>query len=246
MFRKIQKPMSVFTISILLFLIVLSTCTTFLQIHTAQAQTFEQHIPTFGLYCKDETIIQSGTVKYDLSDAETIAQGKSSIQSSYQIAAVNRTVEFVIPFISSAENAPLFSIKANEQKIDCSIWYGNPFFSSDEDTDFESLIDDTYSTDIDKAIKGTLYTITPDNETISIELSFAENKRSSFIYETSNQLSASSSASGTYTWTLKNAFIKPEYKFFILGENSNHSFSCSSEYQTETITCKDYIVNMNT
>ncbi len=233
--------MSVFTISILLFLIVLSTCTTFLQIHTAQAQTFEQHIPTFGLYCKDETIIQSGTVKYDLSDAETIAQGKSSIQSSYQIAAVNRTVEFVIPFISSAENAPLFSIKANEQKIDCSIWYGNPFFSSDEDTDFESLIDDTYSTDIDKAIKGTLYTITPDNETISIELSFAENKRSSFIYETSNQLSASSSASGTYTWTLKNAFIKPEYKFFILGENSNHSFSCSSEYQTETITCKDYI-----
>ncbi len=241
MFRKIQKPMSVFTISILLFLIVLSTCTTFLQIHTAQAQTFEQHIPTFGLYCKDETIIQSGTVKYDLSDAETIAQGKSSIQSSYQIAAVNRTVEFVIPFISSAENAPLFSIKANEQKIDCSIWYGNPFFSSDEDTDFESLIDDTYSTDIDKAIKGTLYTITPDNETISIELSFAENKRSSFIYETSNQLSASSSASGTYTWTLKNAFIKPEYKFFILGENSNHSFSCSSEYQTETITCKDYI-----
>lgn len=128
MFRKIQKPMSVFTISILLFLIVLSTCTTFLQIHTAQAQTFEQHIPTFGLYCKDETIIQSGTVKYDLSDAETIAQGKSSIQSSYQIAAVNRTVEFVIPFISSAENAPLFLLKQMSKKSTAQFGTETPSF----------------------------------------------------------------------------------------------------------------------
>lgn len=40
---------------------------------------------------------------------------------------------------------------------------------------------------------------------------------------------------------MKNAYIKSEYKFFILGESSDHSFSCSSEYQTETMTCKDFI-----
>ncbi len=180
-------------------------------------------------------------MKYDLSDAEAIKQGKATIQSSYQIAAVNRTVEFEIPFISSAENAPLFSITANEQKINGSIWYGNTFFSSDDDTDFESLIADTYSTDIDETAIGTLYTITPDNETISIELSFAEGKHNSFIYDTSNQITASNSADGTNTWTLKNAQIKQDYKFFIVGEITDHSFSCSSEYTTETIACKEFI-----
>ncbi len=240
MYKKIQKSISVCAIGLLLLLIVFGTCTPFMQIQTAQAQTFEQRIPTFGLYCKDEAVIQSGTVKYDLSDAAAIAQGKGTIQSSYQLAAVNRTVEFIIPFISSVTTAPLFSITANEQKIDGSIWYGNTFFSSDDDTDFESLIADTYSTDIDDSINGTLYTITPDNETISIELSFTEGKRNCFIYDISNSLSASNTAN-TYTWTLHNAFIKPEYKFFILGENSDYSFSCSSECQTETMTCKDFI-----
>lgn len=241
MYRKIQKPMLLCTIGLLLFFTIFGFCTPILQTQTAQAQTFEQRIPSFGLYCEDKAVIQTGAVKYDLSDAEAITQGKATIQSSYTIAAVNRTVEFVIPFISSGVNAPSFSITANEQKIDGSIWYGNTFFSSDDDTDFESLIADTYSTDIDEALKGTLYTITPDNETISIELSFDEGKRNSFVYDTSNQLSTSSTANGTYTWTLKNAFINPEYTFFILGENSDYSFSCSSAYQTETMTCKAFI-----
>lgn len=241
MIRKIQKPLSVFAIGLLLFISVLATCTPFLKIQTAQAQTFEQRIPSFGLYCEDKAVIQSGAVKYNLSDAEAIKQGKATIQSSYQIEAVNRTVEFAIPFISSAEKAPLFSITANEQKINTSIWYGNTFFSCDDDTDFESLIADTYSTDIDETVTGTLYTITPDNETISIELSFAEGKHNSFIYDTSNQITAANSADGTNTWTLKNAQIKQEYKFFIVGEITDHSFSCSSTYTTETITCKEFI-----
>ena len=139
MYGKIQKPMSLCTLG-LIFLIVI--CTPFLHSQTAQAQTFEQRIPSFGLYCEDTAIIQTGTVKYDLSDAKTVAQGKATIQSSYQVAAVDRTVEFAIPFISSAKNAPPFSITANEQKIDGSIWYGNNFFTSNDDTDFKSLIAD--------------------------------------------------------------------------------------------------------
>ncbi len=241
MYRKIQKPTMICIIGIFLFLIIFMAFTPIFQTHTAQAQTFEQHIPTFGLYCKDKDIIQTGTVKYDLSDAETVAQGKGVMQSNYQIAATNRTVEFAIPFISSAINAPSFSITANEKNINGSICYGNIFFMFNDDTDFETLIDDTYSADIDDNLNGTLYTITPDNETLSIELSFADGKRNSFIYETSNHLSSSTTATGTYTWTLKNALIKSEYKFFILGENTDHSFSCSSEYQTETISCKDFI-----
>lgn len=240
MYSKIQKPTMICIIGIFLFLIIFGAFTPIIQTHTAQAQTFEQHIPTFGLYCKDKDVIQTGTVKYDLSDAETVTKGKGTMQSNYQIAANNRTIEFTIPFISSAINTPSFSITANEKNINGSICYGNIFFMFDDDTDFETLIDDTYSADIDDNLNGTLYTITPDNETISIELSFTEGKRNSFIYETSNHLS-STTATGTYTWTLKNAYIKSEYKFFILGESSDHSFSCSSEYQTETMTCKDFI-----
>ena len=212
MYRKIQKPTMICIIGIFLFLIIFMAFTPIFQTHTAQAQTFEQHIPTFGLYCKDKDIIQTGTVKYDLSDAETVAQGKGVMQSNYQIAATNRTVEFAIPFISSAINAPSFSITANEKNINGSICYGNIFFMFNDDTDFETLIDDTYSADIDDNLNGTLYTITPDNETLSIELSFADGKRNSFIYETSNHLSSSTTATGTYTWTLKNALIKSEYK----------------------------------
>lgn len=240
MYRKIQKSMLLCVIAFLSFLIVFGTCTPFLQIHTAQAQTFEQRIPSFALYCEDKNVIQESTVKYDLTDNETVTQGKGTIQSSYKITADNRTVEFAIPFISSAVNIPPFSITENDQKVDGSIWYGDNFFTFDNDTNFVSLIDETYSGDIDNSLIGTLYTITPNNETISIELSFAEGKWNSFIYETSNHLSSSNTAT-KYTWTLHNAFIKSDYRFFILGEVSDHSFSSSCEYKTETMTCKDFI-----
>lgn len=229
------------TIGVLLVFIMLCACIPVNQIQNAQAHTFQPHIPTFGLYCNDKEVIQMGTVIYDLSNIDAVLQGKGTMQSYYKLSAINRTVEFSIPFIASIENSPSFSVTANDKKINGSIWYGDAFFSSEKDTNFYNLIDQTYSPVIPEYLYGTLYTIIPDDETISIELSFAEGKKNTFIYETSNSLTGSNTESGTYTWTFNYALEIPEYKFFILGENSDYSFSCGSVYQTETMTCKEFI-----
>lgn len=239
MLIKIQKPTRIFAIGFL-FIILFGACVSLIHIQTAQAQTFEQHIPSFGLFCKDKEVIRSGAIKYDLSNGDTVTKRKGIMQSNYQLTAVNRTVEFSIPFIASAENIPSFSVIANGQKINGSICYGDSF-SSEKYTDFETLIDKTYSPIINENLNGTLYTITPDNETITIELLFAEGKNRCFIYETSNNLMSSVSTNGTFTWTFNNAYTNEEYKIFIIGENSDFSFSCSSNYQSEIMTCKEFI-----
>ncbi len=224
----------------LLFIFLFIACMPIIQMQVAQAGTFEMHIPAFTLHCNDNDVIQSGTVKYDLTNAEEVANKKAIMQSDYQIAPVNRIVEFAIPFISSASNIPVLDVTANGQKIDGTVYYGNEFFTIDNDTNIDTLIDEIYSQEIDKNINGTLYTIIPNKDTISIELSFDEGKTNFFIYETSNSVTSSGSANKT-TWTMSNALACSEYKFFILGENADHIFSCDSDYQTETVSGKDFV-----
>ena len=85
---------------------------------------------------------------------------------------------------------------------------------------------------------GTLYTVTPNADTITVSLSFTE--RQSLIYETTNNLSATNS-DGITTWTMHNALKQSSYVFYIIGDPSCHSFDSSSEYTTDTMTCKDFI-----
>lgn len=94
---------------------------------------------------------------------------------------------------------------------------------------------------MDENIMGTHYKVIPNNETITIELSFTEGKSKSFVYDTSNHFSSSNTADGSHTWHLKNALSKPYYDFYIVGDKSAHSFTSSCEYQEEIITCKEYI-----
>ena len=202
---------------------------------SAQAQTFEQRIPNYGLYCKDADIIKSGTVKFDMTDSEVLEQGAGKQKSEYCIAETNHEVEFTIPFISSARNVPTISVAVNGRTIEGSIWYGEGVFGTDNSFDIEAV----YSPIMDVSITGTLYTVIPDNDTITISLSF--NDRKSYIYETSNHLSSSHSADGSHTWTLQNALSQPSYSFFIVGAETGHTFTSSCEYQTKTLTCKEFI-----
>ena len=77
---------------------------------SASAETFEERIPTYGLYCEEAELIKSGTVNFDLTDAELLSQGKGVKQSSYQVTAANREVEFAIPFVSSAMKLPPITV----------------------------------------------------------------------------------------------------------------------------------------
>ena len=201
----------------------------------AEAQTFEQRIPNYGLYCSDADVIKSGTVKFDMTDSELLEQGTGVQKSEYHIAETNHQVEFAIPFISSARSDSAISVEVNGRAVEGSIWYGEGVFGTDNIFDIETV----YSPTMDESITGTLYTVIPDNDTITISLSLTDRK--SYIYETSNHLSSSHSADGNHTWTLQNALSQLNYSFFIVGEATGHTFTSSCEYQTETLTCKEFI-----
>lgn len=234
MFTKIQKITMMCVVMLLSFLMALGalTANTYLN---AQAETFEQHIPNYGLYCENSKAIKSGEVKFDLTDAELLSQGKGVTQYEYQVAANDGEVEFAIPFLARSRELPQISVTVNGQAVEGSVWFGDETFGVENEFDIEN----TYSPVLDESITGTLYTVIPDNDKITISLSYTESK--SFIYETSNNLSSTNSASGSHTWTLRNALSKPSYSFFVFGDPTGNMFDSSCEYQTETITCKEFI-----
>ncbi len=234
MLTKIQKK------TIMCMVMLLSLLMTFgaLSANTylnAQAETFEQRIPNYGFYCNDSETITSGKVKFDLTDTELLSQGKGIVQYEYQVAANDSEVEFAIPFFAKARELPQISVTVNGQTVEGSVWFGDEAFG----TDNEFNIENTYSPVLDESITGTLYTVIPDNDTITISLSYTESK--SFIYETSNHGSSTHSASGSHTWTLRNALSKPSYCFFVFDDPTANTFDSSCEYKTETITCKEFI-----
>ena len=80
MTTKIQKKTMMCVVMLLSFLMALGVLT-FNTYEIAQAQAFEQSIPTFGLYCEDEGIIESGTVKFDLTNSELFSKQKAREES---------------------------------------------------------------------------------------------------------------------------------------------------------------------
>lgn len=202
---------------------------------SVQAQTFDKIIPTYGLFCEDSELIKSGTVNFDLTDTELLSNGMGRKRSSYQVSAANREVEFAIPFISSAKNVPAISVSVNGQTVEGAVWYGHSGFWQD----YEFDIDKTYSPVLDENLIGTLYTVIPDSDTITVSLKFSEIR--SYIYETSSAYSSSQSADGSDVWTLKNALSKSSYSFFVLGDSTVCTFESICEYQIEQLTCKEYV-----
>ncbi|MCM1196581.1 MAG: hypothetical protein NC310_05890, partial [Roseburia sp.] len=236
MFTKIQKRTIIYVVMFLSALLTFATLTTNTY-KIAQAQTFEQRIPNYGLYCADSEIIKNGRALFDLTDTELLSQGKGITKYEYEVVAKNGAVEFSIPFLSKARELPQIAVTVNGEAIEGSVWFGDEAFWMDNEFD----IDNTYSPVLDESIMGTLYTVIPDNETITISLSYTESK--SFIYETSNHLSSTHSASGSHTWTLHNALSKPSYYFFVFGDDAENTFNSSCEYKAETMTCKEFIDN---
>lgn len=202
-----------------------------------QALTFEQRVPNYGLYCNDVETITSGKVKFDLTDTDLLMRGKGVMQCEYQVTANGREVEFVIRFMASACELLQISVTANGQKVDGSVWYGDSRFACDYGFD----VDDVFPPYIDETIIGTHYMVIPDNDTITIELSFNEGKRQSYIYDTSNSFFSSDSADGNHVWNMQNALSKSCYEFFIIGDASDHFFTSTCKYRTETMTCKEFI-----
>lgn len=201
---------------------------------SAQAHTVEPAIPTYGLYCENSALINGGSESFDFTN-ELFSEGKCIKQSEYHVAATNGEVEFAIPFVSSAMNSPDIVVNVNGQRVGGTVWYGYSGFWSEYAFDIEK----TYSPILDEGIVGTLYTFTPDSDTVTVSLKLNEWK--SYIYETTNHYSSSNSADGSHTWTLKNASPEHEYSFFIFCDSTECTFESSCGYEMQTITCKEFV-----
>lgn len=216
---------------------------------TAQAYSYnvDSPIPTFGLYCEEDGIIKNGTVKFDLTDSEMFSNKKAMKEAEY-IVSGNRIVTLEIPFLSSYLDIPQFNVTVNGQAVEGKVWYGdnevryggsNSYLNalSTDNSVIEEKLEMTYSPILDETVVGTLYTLTPDADIMTVTLKIEQS--CSYVYDGNNRRTESNSPDGTQTWIYENALSQPSYQYFFVGENIDFTSTC--EFQTEAITFKDFI-----
>lgn len=98
--------------------------------------------------------------------------------------------------------------------------------------------EDEYPPYLDESITGTLYTVIPDSDTITVSLTLKE--ENGYIYEKSTSCKTSQSA-GCISWTMDSALFRPSYHYYIVGDRSGHIFESSCGYKAENLTCKEFI-----
>lgn len=220
-------------------IIVLALCVLFfsIPIKIAYAGAVEPVVPTYGLFSTSSTITK-GNVTYDFSNDEQFLKGNVQVQSLYTVAPTEQSTEFIIPFVSASNKVPKFDVKVGEQVVTGEVYYGtlSNFYSNDN---ILELIDSTYSSEIDESVTGTLFTVFPTSNELTVSVTVPES--ACLIYQVSNHYT-SSSRKGTITFDIHNALLRQEYCFFVVGSNGS-SFSSEAEYKEEVITCKEYIDN---
>lgn len=204
----------------------------------ARAEDYDAMIPSFGLYCDDAQVNLRGSVSIDMTDDEQFNAGLAQMQSEYYASADGREIEFTLPFLARVMDMQDIKVYVDDKPADAQIYYGGDYPFYYEDVKVEEAIKDAYSTDFDESIKGTLYEVIPDAETITVAFTLSEGQ--SLIYETSNHLQSSYSARHMEI-TMHNAFIKQKYLFFVIGEPSGEEFTASCQVQNREMTCKAYI-----
>ncbi len=114
------KKMTVACVVLSLFILIGLS----IPIRHAEAQTLEQRIPTFGLYCEDQGVIQNGAVKFDLTDSELFSKQKAIKESEYRVSG-SQAVTFEIPFFSSYIEIPQYNVTVDAQAAEGAVWYGD-------------------------------------------------------------------------------------------------------------------------
>lgn len=212
---------------------------------TARAIPYNLTYPTFGLHCSQSNRIINGSVKFDLTDSELFAKSKAIKESEYRISGSQATT-FEIPFYSTYIDIPQFNVTVNGQIVQGEVWYGDNqiYFgddfaylkvdSTDNDT-LEKKLKRTYSPVLDDTVVGTLYIVTPDEDTFIVTMEVQEN--CCFVYDETNL--------GTYSpnceYQYKNALSQTSYQFFFVEENSSVDFSATCDYEAEQMTFKEFI-----
>ncbi len=188
---------------------------------TANAMTFENPIPAFGLYCDNQTAHIHGKVKYVIDE-----NGQAIQHSKYTINTNNENVTLYIPFIADAFNIPQIDID-----VEGKICYGEPYSLFTDRLNYEF-----YTTDIGE-MTGTIYTLNSNSESFTIDFTMLENQN--YIYRLTNNYSENGN-DRHHTYNVNNAQTDIPYEIFILNGDCSE-FSSSAEITKETVTIKEYI-----
>lgn len=238
--------------SFLLGIIIFTLCSSTLPVpltKTAQAMSNNLIYPAIGLYCADNDRIICGSEKFDLTDAELFSKQTAKKYSEYRVSG-NELTTFEIPFFSTYTDIPQFNLTVNGQAVKGEVWYGdnqiyyggNNYYLQFDRKDNNILIEKltrTYAPVLDENLVGTLYTLTPDEDTITISIKLSNN--CSYVYDKPNIFTQSYKPDNTQIFKFYNALTQTNYQYFFIGENAVTDFSSSCEYQTEQMTFKDFI-----
>lgn len=187
----------------------------------AQAQTFENSLPSFGLYCEQNADIR-GNVKY------VVDENADAVMFSEYRVDCSEELYLKIPFISNAYSLPDIDIAVDGSSVAKQLYYGDRFFH-DRELRF-------YSSDIDN-LKGTLYTVYDAGDGFTV--SFEKTDDVNFIYRFSDSIK-SRNENGAYTFTVGNTVDGMTYEIFVInGDFTN--FDCSARTVKEALTAKEYI-----
>ncbi len=97
---------------------------------------------------------------------------------------------------------------------------------------------DNYPPYVDDSVTGTLYTVIPDKDIITVSLTFSE--KTSYIFEKSSDCKTNQTAE-KISWILSGAQYRPAYHFYVVGKSTEHKFECCCVYKTQNLTCKEFI-----
>ena len=204
----------------------------------AQSQSFMFHIPTFSLYSASADTIQRGEVTYAL-DSFAPNTCKVTEKSVYHISATEgQTLEFSIPFVSSAIDVPDFDVQVNGEAVNGTIRYGEKFVHYSDDFDLNVAFEKISASELDASIIGTLYIFTPQQDTFTLETKISPNQN--IIYQSSNSHTGSES-SETFSIIMNNALSLVEYAFFVTNGDFAEISVTGAEYVKETLSCKAFI-----
>lgn len=208
---------------------LLFACGTSVSPLTVSAETFQAHKPSFGLYCEQDGVIESGTVEYIIDE-----QGNAVQNSEYRIRAASGNHELSIPFFSAPCELPHIDITVDGKAVTGETRYGEQVFDCEN---YRIEPDSFYSSELDEGLTGTLYKITAESEHFTVDFEKAENQ--AFLYSFTENYSVQSGG-GRYSYTVNNAQTENVYEIFVLnGEFA--TIESTAKLAKETLTVKDYL-----
>lgn len=208
---------------------LLFACGTSVSPLAVSAETFQAHKPSFGLYCEQNDVIESGTVEYIIDE-----QGNAVQNSEYRIRAASDNHELSIPFFSAPCELPHIDITVDGKAVTGETRYGEAVYDCEN---YRIEPDSFYSSEFDEGLTGTLYKITAENERFTVDFKKAENQ--AFLYSFSENYSVQSGG-GRYFYTINNAVTESVYEIFVLNGDFA-AIESTAKIEKETLTVKGYL-----